>query len=175
MTVIVAPDATNTQAAHLSADIQTALSAALVTAGLPATAIEVNLSADSRLFFRAVGGNITSMRMTTTGQVQIGGTELELNVKILSQGPGVLVKYLRARDAAAPIVDGGGMLRTLPVVEQPLPDRYTHHCHLCGVLLERYSRPQLETAIRSFYDDHPWRLIISPRGLMPFMAEVAPA
>jgi MoaA/NifB/PqqE/SkfB family radical SAM enzyme len=91
------------------------------------------------------------------------------------QGPGALVKFLRARDASAQAVNGGGLLRTLPVVQQPLPDRYTHHCHLCGVLLERYTRPQLETAIRAFYEEHPWRLIISPRGLMPFTAEVAPA
>jgi MoaA/NifB/PqqE/SkfB family radical SAM enzyme len=89
------------------------------------------------------------------------------------QGPAALVKYLRARGGVTR--DGSGRSR-LAVVQNPLPDRYTHPCHLCGVLLESYSRPELEAAIRSYYDDHPWRLILPARGFNPFVtADVAPA
>lgn len=90
------------------------------------------------------------------------------------QGPAALIRYLREKPlCASPVVDGAPH-RLLPVVE-PLPDRYTHTCHHCGTLLERYPRPHLEAAIRAFYHDYPWKMIVPTRGFDLFStAETAP-
>jgi hypothetical protein len=92
------------------------------------------------------------------------------------QGPGALVKYLRAKPLPPTPIDDPLQRRMLTVVQPPpLPDRYTHTCHLCGVLLETYSRAQLEAAIRAYYDDNPWRMILPTRGFDPVVtADVAP-
>ncbi|WP_316204419.1 radical SAM protein [Bradyrhizobium sp. SZCCHNS3051] len=66
------------------------------------------------------------------------------------QGPRTLVKYLR---------DKG----------HDLPDGYSHPCHLCGVALEHFSRPELLAHIEAFYREHPWRLIVTNQGLDPLI------
>ncbi len=62
------------------------------------------------------------------------------------QGPRALVKFLRDR--------GHG-----------LPERYSHPCHFCGTLLEGYSREDLIKYIEQFYEELPWRRLITSRGL----------
>ncbi len=94
------------------------------------------------------------------------------------QGPAALVRYLRAQQHAQTIEttqDGRKRLRVVSDTTPPLPDRYTHPCHLCGTLLETYSREQLEASIRAYYEDHPWRLLVSNRGFdLMVTADVAP-
>ncbi len=61
------------------------------------------------------------------------------------QGPGVLIKHLRQHGHA--------------------PDTsYTHVCHQCGTLLERFSRADLLQHIEDFYRDQPWRMWFTSRG-----------
>ncbi|MBI4615139.1 MAG: radical SAM protein [Planctomycetes bacterium] len=62
------------------------------------------------------------------------------------QGPRALAKYLH---------DCG----------HALPDRYTHPCHTCGVLLESYSREELMKHIEAFYLQHPERRVLTARGV----------
>ena len=93
------------------------------------------------------------------------------------QGPAVLLKYLRARGGRplAADVDGRRLLATVPPEGRRLPDRYSHPCHQCGTLLEAYTRAELEAAIRSYYEEHPWRLVVPVRGFDPaVIANVAP-
>jgi hypothetical protein len=85
------------------------------------------------------------------------------------QGPAVMVKYLRAKgyEPSAPprAPDEPDVpLSRLRREGGPLPDRYTHPCHLCGSLLERFSREELVEHIRAFYEEQPWRLIFTSRG-----------
>jgi hypothetical protein len=94
------------------------------------------------------------------------------------QGPAALVRYLRAQrpQAVESTQDGRRRLRVVSDATPPLPDRYTHPCHLCGTLLETYSREELEASIRAYYDDNPWRLLVSNRGVdLMVAADVAPA
>lgn len=71
------------------------------------------------------------------------------------QGPRALVKYLRDQNA-------------------DLPADYSHPCHLCGTLLERYSRAQLTEHIEEFYADQPWRLLFTTRGFRPEATALTP-
>jgi hypothetical protein len=48
-----------------------------------------------------------------------------------------------------------------------LPERDGHPCHVCGTLLETYSRAELEDAISSYYADHPSGLPESIIDLLP--------
>jgi hypothetical protein len=69
------------------------------------------------------------------------------------QGPGELVRYL--------LNSGHG-----------LPTEYSHLCHLCGTLLERYSREQLRHHIEAYYRAQPWRVVFTSRGFdVAFTAE----
>jgi hypothetical protein len=61
------------------------------------------------------------------------------------QGPAVLVRFLAGLGAT-------------------LPDRYTHVCHACGTLLERYSREELLHRIDEYYSACPWRIVFTSRG-----------
>jgi len=92
------------------------------------------------------------------------------------QGPAALLRYLHARGRKlATEVDGRKHLTTVQPDAHPLPDRYTHPCHQCGTLLETYTRAELEAAICSYYDEHPWRLVVPVRGFDPAVtADVAP-
>jgi hypothetical protein len=85
------------------------------------------------------------------------------------QGPAVLVKFLRARGwALGPGPPPGfvplDQLKRRPPDADPLPERYTHPCHLCGTLLERFSHEDLEAHIRAFYAENPWRELFPIRG-----------
>jgi hypothetical protein len=92
------------------------------------------------------------------------------------QGPAALVRYLRAQrtQPVETATDGRKRLR-MASDAPPLPDRYTHPCHLCGTLLETYSHEELEASIRAYYEDNPWRLLVSNRGFDYLVtADVAP-
>jgi hypothetical protein len=53
-----------------------------------------------------------------------------------------------------------------------LPTEYTHPCHLCGTLLERYSREQLLHHVEAYYRDRPWRAVFTVRDFdMAFTAD----
>ncbi len=84
------------------------------------------------------------------------------------QGPAALMKYLRAR-GDGPLVDRQGSRAFLRMAKpaSALPDRYGHPCHVCGTLLETYSRAELEDAISSYYADHPSGLPESIIDLLP--------
>jgi hypothetical protein len=68
------------------------------------------------------------------------------------QGPRALVKFLQ---------DKG----------HNLPTEYTHPCHFCGTVLERYSRAELLAHIEAFYQEYPWRQVLTSRGVQiaPFI------
>src|SRR5262249_46546401 len=59
------------------------------------------------------------------------------------QGPAVLLKYLRQKGCTVPPRCDGGAEVPVSGVSHALPDRYTHPCHLCGTLLENFSREAL--------------------------------